>query len=255
MSTEATTLEKARLVEVTFSDDGEVQDETGSGLVVPVQFNPETLKVTYHLKKANDDQQGGSAVQYTGPGETRLAVDLLFDTTIPVDEPQQQPGDDEQIGAGAVVDGQVKDVRVLTRSVNYFLRPKENVGAEENYSPPGVLFTWGSFYFAGVMDAMNETLEFFSSEGRPLRATISISITQQKVDPKITSANPGATSSPGTAATQQQQRPRPPLRQGEPMPQYAARTTGDPSNWKAIAARNDIENPRLVPPGTPLDVT
>lgn len=252
MSTEATTLAKARLVEVSFNDDGEVQDDTGSGLVVPIQFNPETLKVTYQVRKANDDQQGGSAVQYTGPGETKLAVDLVFDTTVPVEEPPQQPGDDEQVGSGAVVEGEVKDVRVLTRAVNYFLRPKDDVGAGEEYAPPGVLFTWGSFYFAGVMDSMNETLEFFSNEGRPLRASVSISITQQKVDPKIAGANGRGTSSPDAGASQQQQTPRTTAREGESVQQHAARTTGNPSNWRDIAERNDIENPRRIPAGTQL---
>lgn len=251
MSTEGTTLAKAQLVEVTFNDDGEVEDDTGSGLVVPIQFNPETLKVTYQVKKANDDQQGGSAVQYTGPGETKLAVELVFDTTVSVEAPPQQPGDDEQVGAGAVVDGEVKDVRVLTRAVNYFLRPKEE-GGEEGYAPPGVLFQWGSFYFAGVMDAMNETLEFFSHEGRPLRASVSISITQQKVNPKIAGTNGGATNSPDAGTTQQQQTPRTAAREGESVQQHAARTTGNPSNWRAIAERNDIENPRRIPVGIQL---
>ena len=252
MSTEATKLAKAQLAEVRFNDDGEVEDDTGSGLVVPIQFNPETLKVTYQVKKANDDQPGGSAVQYTGPGETKLAVDLIFDTTVSVEEPPQQPGDDEQIGAGAVVDGEVKDVRVLTRAVNYFLRPKEDVGEEENYAPPGVLFAWGSFYFAGVMDSMNETLEFFSNEGRPLRASVSISITQQKVNPKIAGTNGSGTSSPDASGSQQQQTPRTAAREGESVQQHAARTTGNPSNWRSIAERNNIENPRQIPAGTQL---
>ena len=145
----------------------------------------------------------------------------------------------------------MKDVRVLTRAVNYFLRPKED-GGEESYAPPGVLFQWGSFYFAGVMDGMNETLEFFSHEGRPLRASVSISITQQKVNPKIGGTNGGATNSPDARTTQQQQTPRTAAREGESVQQHAARTTGDPSSWRAIAERNNIENPRRIPVGIQL---
>ena len=42
-------------------------------------------------------------------------------------------------------------------------------------------FQWGSFLFEGVMDSMDETLEFFSADGRPLRAKVSISITSQDI--------------------------------------------------------------------------
>ena len=40
--------------------------------------------------------------------------------------------------------------------------------------PPGVRFLWGSFQFDGMMDSLEETLEFFSPDGRPLRASVSL---------------------------------------------------------------------------------
>ena len=38
----------------------------------------------------------------------------------------------------------------------------------------GCRFEWGSFIFQGVVDSMDETLDYFSEEGVPLRATVSL---------------------------------------------------------------------------------
>ena len=74
------------------------------------------------------------------------------------------------------------DVRVLTQRVAYFITP---VGEPKNkpkkYIPPSVRFVWGTFQFDGIMESMEETLEIFSAEGRPLRATVAIAITQQQI--------------------------------------------------------------------------
>ena len=47
--------------------------------------------------------------------------------------------------------------------------------------PPAVRFLWGSFQFDGIMESLEETLEFFSPEGRPLRASITLTLSQQQI--------------------------------------------------------------------------
>ena len=42
-----------------------------------------------------------------------------------------------------------------------------------------MLFEWGSFVFEGYIDSYKETLDFFAPEGVPLRATLSLSLTEQ----------------------------------------------------------------------------
>jgi hypothetical protein len=37
-------------------------------------------------------------------------------------------------------------------------------------------FAWGEFGFAGHVEALEETLDSFSPEGRPLRARLSLSL-------------------------------------------------------------------------------
>jgi hypothetical protein len=61
-------------------------------------------------------------------------------------------------------------VRKLTREVAAFMQTTQRgSGRQAKYTPPGVRFQWGSFLFEGVMESMNEALEYFSETGKPLR--------------------------------------------------------------------------------------
>ena len=51
----------------------------------------------------------------------------------------------------------------------------------DKFVPPAVRFLWGSFQFDGLMDSLEESLEFFSNDGRPLRASMSLTLSQQKI--------------------------------------------------------------------------
>ena len=130
---------------------------------VTVQFNPETLKVSFanqiQTPSGTGDQKGTPARQFVGTGTTKLAVQLWFDVT-------------------ALADGEntTDDVRKLTEKVAYFITPEE-----VSKPPPAVRFQWGSFQFDGLMDSLEESLEFFSNDGRPLRASVSLALSQQKI--------------------------------------------------------------------------
>jgi phage tail-like protein len=73
---------------------------------------------------------------------TRLALELWFDV------------------AGARED----DVRRLTKPVAYF------AGA------PATRLQWGNFRFDGYVEALEESLELFSADGRPLRARVEVTL-------------------------------------------------------------------------------
>jgi phage tail-like protein len=62
------------------------------------------------------------------------------------------------------------DVLGLTQRVAYFATARAGKG------PPGVRFAWGELRFDGHVEALDETLDFFSPEGRPLRARLSLSL-------------------------------------------------------------------------------
>src|SRR4029078_13156547 len=88
----------------------------------------------------------------------------------------------------------------------------------------------------------------FHTHGRPLRASVTINWTQQKITEFTfrATAGPGAKQSPGT-------RPLTPAPQGKSV-QSMADSQGQGDSWQAIASANGIENPRLWQPGQWVDL-
>jgi hypothetical protein len=78
---------------------------------------------------------------------------------------------------------QTEDVRKMTQRVAYFITPKPSDKPQfrDKSVPPATRFRWGTFRFDGIVESMDESLEFFSADGRPLRAGVSLSITQQSI--------------------------------------------------------------------------
>ena len=62
------------------------------------------------------------------------------------------------------------DVVGLAQRVAYFATPRDGGGT------PRVRFVWGELRFDGEIEALEETLDFFSPDGRPLRAGLSLSL-------------------------------------------------------------------------------
>jgi hypothetical protein len=230
------TIAKAELRELMPS--GQVSDDNR----VAVQFNPETLKVSFAnqvVPPANagtgTDQRGTASTQFVGKGTTKLNVQLWFDvTSAPYEEA-----------------GSTSDVRELTKKVAFFITPKDAPNDPDTKIPPGVRFVWGSFQFDGIMESLEESLEFFSPEGVPLRASLTMSLTQQSI--QFAFAEPGAAArgagpggrAPGTAPMTQ-------APAGATLPGLAA-AQGLGGNWQAIGRANGIENPRFLAPGLFID--
>ena len=51
---------------------------------------------------------------------------------------------------------------------------------------------WGTFQFDGRVEALEETLEAFSPDGRPLRATLALSLARAQIAPYAFAALTGA---------------------------------------------------------------
>jgi Contractile injection system tube protein len=198
------------------------------GEALTVQFNPQSLKLNYSNQQAGNGTPGGTGTQHTGRGVTKLSLELFFDVTAPKPNVQQE-----------------SDVRKLTQKIAYFITPKKEDG-DDNPSPPAVRFSWGSFLFDGVMEGMDETLDFFSASGVPLRATVSITLVKQELDFQF---NPGGDGKKNSGPTTAGTLPNEAARSGDSLQQMAGRA-GKPDAWKAIAAANKIENPRMMAPGT-----
>ena len=144
-------LEKARLA----CDDPKITLEA--------DFNPQTLRISYRTQGtasgnrasvgqgAENGTKTGSSNQRTGYTTSLSSLELLFDTS--------ETGD---------------DVR------NKTLKIAEMLHLPNSNSAPIVVFQWGSFHFRGTIDSIDETLDYFSEEGKPLRATVSISMSMNE---------------------------------------------------------------------------
>ena len=218
-------------------DQGDGGDVTTSGQLT-VQFNPDSLKISYANQIQTDsgekkaDQKGGPAIQHVGAGTTKLAVTLVFDVT-------------------ASSDGSKGDVRAWTSQVLHFITPAEDPKKKGTFIPPATRFEWGMYWFEGIVEGVEETLELFSADGRALRATVALTMSQQRIQKPTFNTDTAAF--PGGADAQPGLNPRVAARDGSTA-QSLAREAGQPMDWAAIARANGVENPRRIPPGTLLDM-
>jgi hypothetical protein len=223
----------AELIEM----DALFEDKKPDGKTVAVQFNPDTLKVTFAnalvQPQGGDQAAGTSGRQFVGAGTTKLALTLWFDVT-------------------AMTDSPFDDVRRLTTDVIHFMTPAPDADDPKKLVPPATRFSWGNFLFDGIVEALEETLEFFSPDGKPLRAQISLTLGQQKILVSQFTGD-GRLPSPG-------QTPLAPARAGDTLQglsigiSVGAGGISASASWKGVATANQIEDPLRLAPGQLIDV-
>jgi len=139
------------LAKASFSDAAD-----GAATPIHVHFNPVSLQYRVsNTLRPNPSATGASGnpdqtKQYLTGSSATLTLELSFDST----------------DSG-------RDVRDTTSRIAQFMRPKKDNAAAV------VLFSWGSFQFQGMFRSYQETLDYFSPEGVPLRAAVSISMDEQ----------------------------------------------------------------------------
>ncbi len=199
----------------------------------PVHFNPGSLDYTI-----TNTLQGGSrtrSAQYVAQSTGKLSMELVFDTT----------------GSG-------EDVRIHTEKVAKLMEPgggRPRPSGQGRPPPPVAIFQWGSYKFEGVIETYREKIDFFSSDGVPLRATVSLTMSRQdhvfdsEKNPSHTATGTLGATGDAIAA---------PVTWGGPL-EKTTQQMGDPAATSSIAKANGIESLRspqtaqvLVPPGIDL---
>lgn len=262
------TIQHARLVEL--KDD--LSDVMPGGKSLTVQFNPESLKLSYANQvkeqpnasgrgsggagRGGNQSQGSAARQFVGTGTTKLAVQLWFDVAAATSAP-------------FIVD----DVRRITSQVLYFIKPKPApAGARDTAqrTPPGLRFSWGNFLFDGIVESMEENIDFFSPKGEALRASITLNMIQQEIlvpafsgDGTVPGARPLWPAGGGQSLQALQDaakasgaaRPAAPAAPGGLAGAASAGAAFQSGGWQAVALANGIENPRAMSPGQLIDLS
>jgi len=129
------------------------------GTEVEVHFNPASMVYTIEnstKQQSGDPKRRQFAAQFSG----KLTMDLQFDTT--------DTGE---------------DVRQTTNKVAMFMQASSGSGTNPTsgnaQAQPVVSFEWGSYEFKGTLESFKETIDFFSADGVPLRALVSIGLARQ----------------------------------------------------------------------------
>ena len=136
---------------------------SGAGPKIPVHFNPNSLRVSLTNQFGEDPPS-----QHAKATTAKLDVELMFDTT--------ESGADVRAATEAL-----RGLAVATGTApKAGAKPPAKGGAgqkdEANYSLPQIVFHWGTTSFEGVIESLTETLDYWSSDGIPLRAAITLSM-------------------------------------------------------------------------------
>jgi hypothetical protein len=165
-------LAKAQLIPFGDAPNAAVPDDSKA---IRFDFNPETLTLKVSSGEARDSaRRGRQQTQNVGASQATLSFECLFDSTHP------RAGD----GAGSLsANVGERDVRLRTRPIADLL---QDVDPGRQVAPRRVRFLWGQFLFDGVVSQHQETFEYFSAEGVPLRSKVSLTLTEKNFRYEIT---------------------------------------------------------------------
>jgi nucleoid-associated protein YgaU len=133
------------------------------------------------------------------------------------------------------------DVRNSTDKLVALTRIKRDLGR-----PPVIVVSWGTrskfgFPFTGIVTSLRQNFTLFSSDGKPLRATLSLSIKEfldwkedeLETDPEFTTRL---------------------VKRGDTLSSIAKHVYRDPGLWRVIAETNKIDDPRRLTVGARLAI-
>jgi hypothetical protein len=190
---------------------------TGNQSAITVHFNPVSLQLTIN-NTLEEKGKGKDLKQFITKAVAKLTIDLIFDTT-----------------------DRGTDVRLETGKIARFMEPGKQEGDKK--IPTIVKFEWGTFAFQGLIESYKETLDFFSQDGVPLRASLNLTFSRQEevFDSSFNSGN-----TPPDRAVD--------IPPGQSASQLAS-LGGAPDAGRAIAAANNQDSLRFPSGAFTLDPT
>jgi contractile injection system tube protein/LysM domain-containing protein len=191
------------------------------GEPVEVLFNPTeySFEISNNFQASAPPGLNNPILQFVNGNLDMLVMDLFFDTW---------------------TDGGRSDVTEKTGKLAALLRVDG-----ETHAPPRVEFRWGMFAFKAVIEKLSQRFTMFLSDGTPVRATLNVTFKQYKplaeqlIDPRRNSAD---------------KTKRRVVTAGDSIWLLAHREYGNPRDWRQIARRNHVADPRAVRPGAVLVV-
>jgi hypothetical protein len=169
-------LVKAQFMEISADEKATVV----GGSEIDVQFNPQSLKLTFANKLGKQATQAVQDRQYLGPTSATLSFDLQFDTS------------DEGTTETPV------SVRTRTSAIERFLQPKGE--GKDKQRPPKARFIWHELRIDGIIEDLTLDIDLFAYDGTPLRAKMSVTIKEQDAKYMLGKSGAGANTAGGAKA-------------------------------------------------------
>jgi hypothetical protein len=202
-----------------------------NGETIECLFNPKDYTVTKTNNWKAEAKQGSTAAKpsYTGGNPWEMTLQLLFDSTLL--KPKMT----------------VKQItQTLFDAMDATCGEGAGTGGKKNTKrPPTVTFEYGWFAFVAVVKNLSVQYTLFQPDGEPIRADVKLALMQYEIErPK--GQNPTTQGEGGLGAHV--------VRDGDSLQSIAHRAYGDPTQWRAIAVANGIDNPLRLRSGATLSV-
>lgn len=182
-------------------------------------FNPSDFTIDYSPKytsaKGVTKEQGET--EFIGEGCSTLSMKLTLD------------------GYSSESEAKSTDISAKVSSLRSLVQIKPDL-----HKPPACRFVWGDTKFSGHVTSMNVNFTMFTSEGKPIRATVNITIQGKK-------GNQKGLESPDRTK-------RRVLPQDTQLYLVAYDNYNDCGEWRRIARANGIRNPRRAHAGSVLKI-
>lgn len=193
---------------------------------VAFQFNPNRLSVSKSVEWRRQPSRMASESalpEFVGSGPKSLSVEVFLDATVNHDNSVEQRV--QQLMLACV--------------------PTPRSLAAKKPASPWVRFEWGSARttsFDAVLSSLSVDYVLFDVDGKPLRATCSLTLEEASIGPA------GQNPTSGSREARRTHR----VVAGDSLPQLAWHEYGDATVWRVIAEANEIDDPAVLAPGTEL---
>jgi len=200
-----------------------------------VLFNP----AEYSIEKGNTFQSTSlpglstPVTQFVTGNADTLSMELYFDTYT---KSSRHPDVVKR-----------EDVRHYTRKIANLMEIDPTL-----HAPPIVEFIWGppigtpeGVQFKGIIEKVSQKFTYFLDDGTPVRATLSVTFKEYRtVKDQLKYLK--CESADRTKLRE--------FKEGDSLWLLASKEYNDPQQWKVIADHNQLDNPRLIAPGSILEL-
>jgi hypothetical protein len=182
------------------------------GDTIPVLFNPTEYSLEKSNEFANINIPGleSPLIQFVRGGQESLSMDLFFNTY-----------------------EEKTDVRKYTNRIMNLMQIDEKL-----HAPPVLKFVWASLDFLCVLAKVSKKFTMFLSDGTPVRATLSVTFNQYRMQSKPGEFQPEIPPEPEVKTIIHI------IKKGDTFWEMSRTYYGDPTKWRIITDYNGIKNPK-----------